>query len=55
LEVRYKLPNTGNYDHTFALNVNNRLMKEYLRVNRLIGEKQAILSTYTLNRSGSRR
>ena len=55
LGVRYKLPNTGNYNHTFALNVNNLFDKKYLRVNRLIGEKQAILFTYTLNRSGSRR
>lgn len=53
--ARYKLPSTGNYDHTFALNINNLFDKEYLRVNRLIGEKQAILFTYTLNRSGSRR
>ncbi len=55
LGARYKLPSTGNYDHTVALNVNNLFDKEYLRVNRLIGEKQAILFTYTLNRSGSRR
>ncbi len=52
--MRYKLPSTGNYDHTFALNVNNVFDKDYLRVNRLIGEKQAILFTYTLNRSGRR-
>jgi outer membrane receptor protein involved in Fe transport len=53
--ARYKLPRTGNFDHTLALNINNLFDKEYLRVNRLIGEKQAILFTYTLNRSGSRR
>jgi iron complex outermembrane receptor protein len=54
LGMRYKLPSTGNYDHTIALNINNVFDKEYLRVNRLIGEKQAILFTYTLNRSGSK-
>ena len=53
--ARYKLSRVGNYDHTFAVNINNLFDKEYLRVNRLIGEKQAILFTYTLNRSGSRR
>jgi outer membrane receptor protein involved in Fe transport len=53
--MRYKLPSTGNYDHSVALNVNNLFDKDYLRVNRLIGEKQAILFTYTINRSGNRR
>lgn len=52
--LRYKLPSTGNYDHSVALNVNNLFDKDYLRVNRLIGEKQAILFSYTLNRSGRR-
>ncbi len=54
LGMRYRLPSTGNYDHSIALNINNVFDKEYLRVNRLIGEKQAILLTYTLNRSAAR-
>jgi outer membrane receptor protein involved in Fe transport len=53
--LRYKLPSTANYDHSIALNVNNLLDRDYLRVNRLIGEKRAILFTYTLNRSGAKR
>lgn len=53
--MRYKLPSKTNYDHTIAINVNNALDQQYLRVNRLIGEKREILLTYTLNRSGSKR
>ncbi|MEO7413345.1 MAG: TonB-dependent receptor [Opitutaceae bacterium] len=53
--VRYKIPSSGGMDHTLALNVNNLFDREYLRVNRLIGEKRAILFTYTINRIGARR
>ncbi len=53
--LRYRLPSTGNYDHSLALNVNNVFDREYLRVNRLIGEPLAIVLSYTLNRSGTRR
>ena len=53
--LRYKLPSRSNYDHTVALNVNNLFDRDYLRVNRLIGEPRAILFTYTLNRTGARR
>jgi len=52
--VRYRLPSTGNYDHSLALNVNNVFDLEYLRANRLIGDPRAIFLSYTLNRSGSR-
>lgn len=55
LGLRYKLPSKNNYEHTLALNINNLFDREYLRVNRLIGEKRAILFTYTINRSGNRR
>ena len=53
--MRYKLPSKTNYDHTIAININNALDEQYLRVNRLIGEKREILLTYTLNRAGSKR
>lgn len=55
LGLRYKLPSKNSYDHTIALNINNLFDREYLRVNRLIGEKRAILFTYTINRAGNRR
>ncbi len=53
--LRYRLPGRASYDHTLALNINNLFDRDYLRVNRLIGEKRAILLTYTLNRQGPRR
>ncbi len=53
--ARYRLPSKGNYDHSLALNINNLFDLEYLRVNRLIGEKRAIFLSYTLNRQGARR
>ena len=56
LGLRYKLPpGSSRIDHTIALNVNNLFDREYLRVNRLIGEKRAIYLTYTINRTGARR
>ncbi len=53
--LRYRLPSKASYDHTLALNINNLFDRDYLRVNRLIGEKRAILFTYTLNRTGAKR
>ncbi len=53
--LRYRLPSKASYDQTLALNINNLFDRDYLRVNRLIGEKRAILFTYTLNRTGARR
>ena len=55
LGLRYKLPSGGGIDHNIALNVNNLFDREYLRVNRLIGEKRAILLTYSINRTGAKR
>ena len=55
LGLRYKLPSTRTIDQTIALNVNNLFDREYLRVNRLIGEKRAVYFTYTINRNGGRR
>ena len=55
LGLRYRLPGGRGIDHSLALNVNNLFDREYLRVNRLIGEKRAILFTYTINRTGVKR
>ncbi|MEO7600258.1 MAG: TonB-dependent receptor [Opitutus sp.] len=55
--ARYTLQNSGAVTHTFAVNVNNLLDEDYLRVgasaaNRLLGEKLAVYFTYTLNFKG---
>ncbi|PAW67386.1 MAG: hypothetical protein B9S34_05690 [Opitutia bacterium Tous-C1TDCM] len=55
LGARYRLPSKGNYDHNVAININNLFDLDYLRVNRLIGEKRAIYFTYSLNRNPGRR
>ncbi len=55
LGLRYRLPPVSGIDHSVALNVNNLFDREYLRVNRLIGEKRAILLTYSINRTGAKR
>ncbi|WP_414659978.1 TonB-dependent siderophore receptor [Horticoccus sp. 23ND18S-11] len=53
--LRYKLPAMRNgIDHSLALNVNNLFDREYLRVNRLIGEPRSIYFSYTINRTGAR-
>ncbi len=54
LGLRYRLPQTRGLDHSVALNVNNLFDREYLRVNRLIGEERAIYLTYTINRVGKK-
>ena len=51
---RYRLPGSGGIDHSLALNINNAFDRDYLRVNRLIGEKRAIFLSYTINRTGAR-
>ena len=53
--LRYKFPTSNRVDQTIALNVNNALDHQYLRVNRLIGEKREILLTYTINHAGAKR
>ncbi|MEY4940017.1 MAG: hypothetical protein RIQ93_1752 [Verrucomicrobiota bacterium] len=51
LGLRYRLPQMARLDHSVALNINNVFDREYLRVNRLIGEQRAIYLSYTLNRT----
>jgi iron complex outermembrane receptor protein len=56
LGLRYRLAGRGSsYDHTFAINVNNALDREYVRANRLLGEERSVFFTYTLGRTGARR
>ncbi len=54
LGLRYRLPNTGSIGHSVALNVNNLFDREYLRVNRLIGEPRAVYFSYTFNHGGKK-
>ncbi len=52
--ARYTFRSGGRYDQTFALNVNNIADKQYLKVNRNLGEARSIIFSYTLGFSGSR-
>jgi outer membrane receptor protein involved in Fe transport len=54
LGLHYRLPPMAGMDHRVSVNVNNLLDREYLRVNRLIGEKRAIYFTYSINRAPRR-
>jgi iron complex outermembrane receptor protein len=54
--ARYRLSGGGSgYDHTFGINVNNLFDADYVRANRLLGEKRAVYFTYSLNRTPGRR
>jgi iron complex outermembrane receptor protein len=55
LGLHYRLPQMSGMDHRVSVNVNNLFDREYLRVNRLIGEKRAIYLSYSINRTGARR
>jgi iron complex outermembrane recepter protein len=46
--VRYRFPTTTRFSHTLGLNVNNVLDRDYLRANRLLGERRAFYGTYTV-------
>lgn len=48
--VRYTLPKTvsGRVDQTFAVNVNNLTDRDYLKVNKQLGDRRAVFFTYTL-------
>jgi iron complex outermembrane recepter protein len=45
----------GRWDHKVALNVNNVFDKDYLKVNRNLGERRGIFVTYTLGFAGAHR
>jgi iron complex outermembrane receptor protein len=51
--IRYTMRAGAQWDHTFAVNVNNIFDKDYLKVNRQLGERQAFYFTYTLGFSPS--
>ncbi len=55
LGLRYRLPDTDRFTHSVGINVNNVLDKDYLRANRLLGERRAFYFTYTLGRVSGRR
>lgn len=54
--MRYKLPGgSSSLDHTLAVNVNNMFDVDYLRANKLLGDRRSVFFTYTLSHSGGRR
>lgn len=46
--ARYTLRTPSRFDHTFAVNVNNVLDEDYLKVNKQLGDRRAFYFTYTL-------
>ena len=53
--VRYRFPSRGRVDHSVALNVNNVLDKDYLKVNKQLGERRAVYVSYTVGLAGRQR
>ena len=53
--ARYRFANSGRFDHTIAVNVNNLFDVDFLRANKLPGDRRAVYFTYTLGHSGGRR
>ena len=57
--MRYSIRGKSNFYHTFALNVNNALDKEYFRAGTsgatriLSGDRRAFFLTYTLGHKGT--
>jgi outer membrane receptor for Fe3+-dicitrate len=52
--VRYTFRPDTRFDHTLAVNVNNIFDRDYLKVNRNLGERRAVYVTYTLGYAGAR-
>jgi outer membrane receptor protein involved in Fe transport len=50
--ARYRFANTGRYDHTVGINLNNAFDVDYLKASRQLGERRAVYFTYTLGRAG---
>jgi iron complex outermembrane recepter protein len=52
--ARYTLKGSGRnrIDHTFGLNVNNAFDKDYLKVDKRLGDRRTVLFTYTIGRFG---
>jgi len=51
--LRYKFPTRGRIDQSLALNVNNLFDKDYLKVNKQLGERRAFYVTYSIGFAGS--
>lgn len=51
--VRYTWRNGDRVDQTLALNINNLFDKDYLKINKQLGERRAIYLTYTLGFAGA--
>lgn len=49
--ARYHLRSASRFDHTFAVNLNNAADRDYLKVNRQLGDRRAIYFTYTIGHS----
>ncbi|MES1194852.1 MAG: hypothetical protein ABUL65_03085, partial [Opitutus sp.] len=52
LGVAYKWNQSSHLDHTLRLNVNNVFDKEYLKVNKNLGDGRGVYLSYTLGFSG---
>ena len=52
--VRYRLKSAGALEHLFAVNVNNAFDVDYMRANKLLGDRRSVFVTYTLTHGGKR-
>jgi outer membrane receptor protein involved in Fe transport len=52
--VRYRLKSAGALEHLFAINVNNAFDVDYMRANKLLGDRRSVFFTYTLTHGGKR-
>jgi outer membrane receptor protein involved in Fe transport len=54
--MRYKFPSNGSrFEHMLAINVNNMFDVDYMRANKLLGDRRSVFFTYTLTHGGVRR
>lgn len=53
--LRYRLPIRSNYDQTLAINVNNLFDVEFMRANKLLGDRRSVFFTYSLTHGRSGR
>lgn len=53
--LRYTYRGKPGYEQTFAVNVNNILDKDYLKVNRQAGDRRALYFSYSIARQGAGR
>ena len=53
--ARYRLSSNSRIEQTLALNLNNAFDLDYLRANKIPGDRRSIFFTYTIGHSGARR